>query len=60
MDMWMKVLYAVLLGMIVIFLWPRAKQMIENSPKATGSDWKSVLIPLAGVVLFVMLLISMV
>jgi len=60
MDMWMKVLYAVMLGMMVLFLWPRAKHMITNSPKATGSDWKSVLIPLLGVVLFVMLLISMV
>ena len=60
MDMWMKVMYAVLLGMMVVFLWPRAKNMIENSPKATGSDWKAVLIPLLGVVLFVMLLISMV
>lgn len=60
MDMWMKVMYALLLGMMVVFLWPRAKNMIENSPKATGSDWKAVLIPLLGVVLFVMLLISMV
>mgnify|MGYP001050231705 CR=1 FL=1 len=60
MDMWMKVLYAVLLGMMVLFLWPRAKHMIANSPKATGSDWKAVLIPLLGVILFVMLLISMV
>ncbi len=60
MDTWMKVIYAVLLGMMVIFLWPRAKHMIQNSPKATGSDWKSVLIPLLGVVLFVMLLISLV
>lgn len=56
----MKVVYAVMLGMMVLFLWPRAKHMIANSPKATDSDWKSVLIPLLGVVLFVMLLISMV
>jgi hypothetical protein len=60
MDMWMKVVSALLMGMMVIFLWPRAKHMIANSPKATGSDWKAVLIPLLGVVLFVMLLISMV
>lgn len=60
MEMWMKVLYAIMLGMMVLFLWPRAKHMIQNSPKATGSDWKAVLIPLLGVVLFVILLISMV
>ncbi len=60
MEMWMKITYAILLGMMVLFIWPRAKDMLQNSPKATGSDWKAVLIPLLGVVLFIMLLISMV
>lgn len=56
----MKVTYAILLGMMIIALWPRAKHMLTNSPKPTGDDWRSALIPLVGVVLFVMLLISMV
>ncbi len=60
MEMWMKVTYAILIGMMIIAIWPRAKHMLTNSPKPTGDDWRSVLLPLAGVVLFVMLLISMV
>lgn len=60
METWMKVASALLMGMMIIFILPRAKHMLKHSPKATGSDWKAVLIPLLGVVLFVMLLISMV
>lgn len=57
---WIKIFSAVMLGMMILVLWPRAKQMLHNSPKATRSDWQAVLLPLLGVVLFVMLLISLV
>jgi len=60
MDTWMKVSYALILGMMLVFLWPRAKAMMSNSPKAEKGDWRSVAIPLLGVVLFVLFLISMV
>jgi len=60
MDTWMKVAYALILGSLVVFLLPRAKAMIQNSPKATGDDWRSLLLPLLGVILFVLFLISMV
>jgi len=56
----MKVAYALALGALVVMLYPRLKTALKHSPKATGSDWSSVLIPIAGVILFVLFLISMV
>lgn len=60
MDTWMKVSYALILGAMLFYLWPRAKAMMNNSPKAKKGDWNSVLLPLVGIVLFVVFLISMV
>ena len=57
---WLKILSAVFLGIMLIWLLPRARHMIKNSPKGTAEDWKSALIPLALVVLFVLFLISVV
>lgn len=60
MDMWMKIGSAVLLGMMIIFIFPRAKQMLKESPKVSGSEWMGVLIPIIAVILFVILLIKLV
>jgi len=60
MEMWMKISYALILGAMVVFLWPRAKAMLKHSPKAGPGDWRSVAIPILVVVLFVILLISLV
>lgn len=57
MDMWMKIGSALMLGMMLIIIWPRAKVMIKESPKGTASDWKSALIPLLLVAGFIILLI---
>jgi len=51
---------AIGLGMLIIFLIPRAKHAMENSPKGTAKDWHSALIPILIVVLFVVFLIQMV
>ena len=58
--MWMKVSYALILGAMLFVLWPRAMAMLKNSPRAEAGDWRSIAIPLLGVVLFVLFLISMV
>jgi len=58
--MWMKILSAVLLVMMLVFLFPRAKQMITESPKGSGEDWMSAMIPLALVAGLVILLIALV
>jgi len=55
--MWIKITSALLLGMMVIMLWPRAMHMIKESPKGTAEDWKSALIPLLLVAGFIVLLI---
>ena len=60
MEMWMKIGYALLLGMMVFLLYPRAKHMLKNSPKASGDDWRAVLIPLVLLVLFLIFLVKMV
>lgn len=57
MDMWMKIGSAILLGGMLLYLWPRAKVMLKESPKGSAQDWKGALIPLALVALFVVLMI---
>ncbi|MDH5377430.1 MAG: hypothetical protein OEX00_03805 [Gammaproteobacteria bacterium] len=60
METWQKIIMAIGLGMLIIFLIPRAKHAMENSPKGTAKDWHSALIPILIVVLFVVFLIQMV
>ena len=57
MDMWMKIGSALLLGMMLMMIWPRARQMIKESPKGSSEDWKGAIIPLVLVALFIVLLI---
>lgn len=57
-NIWIKLLYAIPLVLLIIFLFPRARHMMTNSPKAGPGDWRSVLVPVAIVVLFVLILIS--
>ncbi len=57
---WMKIGSAILLGLMLVFLLPRAKQMVANSPDAQAGDWSSALLALAGVALFVLVLVSVV
>lgn len=56
-NLWFKIGWAVLLGAMVVYMWPRAKAAMANSPKASTDDWKAVMIPIALVVLLVALLI---
>ena len=59
MDLWMKIGTAVLLGMMLLVLWPRAKQMVKESPKGSSEDWRSFILVLAAVALFVLVLVMM-
>lgn len=59
-SLWIKIGSAVLLGAMLIYLWPRARYLLKESPKAEKGDWQAFLLPIAMVVLFVILLISMV
>ncbi len=57
---WMKILSAMFLVAMLVYLIPRAKQMMEISAQAENKDWGAVLIPLIAVVGFVIFLVSMV
>jgi hypothetical protein len=55
---WIKIGSALFFILMLVLLLPRAKEMIKNSPKASGNDLIAVLIPLALVMGFVFLLIK--
>ena len=44
---------------MIIYLFPRAKHAIENSPKGSLQDWMGYVIPMAAVVLFIVVLIAL-
>ena len=58
--MWMEIGAALLMGMMLIILFPRARQMIKESPKGSTADWMSFVIPIVCVVGFVILLMNLV
>jgi len=60
MDTWMKVASAIALATMLVLLFPQAKRMMTQSPPARTGDWRAALLPIAGVVLFVLFLMSVV
>lgn len=57
---WEKIGTALLLGAMLIFIFPRMRHALNNSPKGSAEDWKGFLLPIALVVGFVVLLILLV
>ena len=57
MELFTKIAWVVMLGIMVIVLLPRAKAMIEEGKQGKRGDWMSALFPLGLVVLFVIFLI---
>ncbi len=57
---WYEIVWAILLGAMLIALFPKAKHMVENSPKGSMKDWMGYIVPMAVVVLFIILLIALV
>jgi hypothetical protein len=54
---WIKIFSAVFMLAMLVFLWPRAKHMLKHSPKGSSDDWKSLILPIGGLILFVVLLV---
>ena len=54
---WLKIGSALFLGAMLIFIYPRMKHAIKNSPKGTMQDWMGYIIPIMAVVVFVIFLI---
>jgi NADH:ubiquinone oxidoreductase subunit 6 (subunit J) len=57
---WTRVLYAGALIMMIVVIYPAFKWWTKHGPKAEKGDWNAALLPLVGVVLFILLLISLV
>jgi len=57
---WIKIGSALFLVAMIIFLFPRAKQVIENTPKGSMKDWMGYIVPMAVVILFIIVLIALV
>jgi hypothetical protein len=57
---WIKIGSALFMLAMVIYLFPRAKHAVQNSPKGTLKDWMGYIVPMAAVVLFIIVLISLV
>jgi len=57
---WLKIGSAVLLVAMFFMILPSAKRMVKESPKGSASDWMSFILPMAGVILFIILLITLV
>lgn len=53
----MQILSALFLGAMLIFLFPRMKQAVQESPRGSAQDWMAFVVPallVAGFVLFLM------
>jgi len=57
---WLQIGSALFLGAMMVFIFPRMRQAVKNSPKGTAQDWMGFIIPLLAVIGFVVLLIMMV
>lgn len=57
---WVKIGSAVFLAAMLIFIFPRMRDAIKHSPKGTMQDWMGYIVPLIGVIAFVIVLIMMV
>lgn len=60
MELWMQIIWGIVLVMLLWRMWPAYKHWSENGPKGDQSDWKAAALPLAAVVGFVVLLVMMV
>ncbi len=54
---WEKIGVLILAGLLIVFWGPRALRAAKQAPKGTAEDWKSFLIPILLIVVFVILLI---
>ena len=60
METWEMLLLGVLLVLVLFWMGPGVKTMLEQSRQAESRDWAGFLWPIVLVVLFVLFLINMV
>jgi len=54
---WLQIGSAALMIGMLVFIFPRVRHAMKNSPKGTTQDWMGYVIQLAAVIGFVVLLI---
>lgn len=59
LPIWVQILTGLAILAILFFFGPSAYRAAKESPKGTAKDWLGLLIPIGGVVLFVILLIAL-
>ena len=59
-SIWIKIAYAIPMVIILFLIWPRANQMLKQSPKGTTQQWLSVIKPLLLVTAFIVVLVMLV
>jgi hypothetical protein len=57
---WTQIASAVVFAAMMIYLFPRAVQVVKNTPKGSKDDWLGYIIPMVAVVLFIIMLIKLV
>ncbi len=57
---WMQIGAALLVGAVLVFVVPRLPRILRATPKASGRQWLTAIIPLALVAAFVLLLMKLV
>jgi hypothetical protein len=57
---WLKIASAVALVAMFFLILPTARRMVKDSPRGSISDWMRFVVPMAVVVLFIIVLISLV
>ena len=55
---WLKIGSAALLIGMLVFIYPRMRDAMKNSPKGTSKDWKGIVLPLIAVIGFVIFLMA--
>ncbi len=59
LPIWVQILSGLALLAILFFFGPGAIRAAKESPKGSFQDWLGFLLPIGGVVLFVILLIAL-
>ncbi|NOX93086.1 MAG: hypothetical protein GXP18_11760 [Gammaproteobacteria bacterium] len=57
---WIQIGSVVLLGAMLIFIFPRMRHAVKNAPKGSSKDWLNYLMILVVVGLFIVFLVQMV
>lgn len=59
LPVWAQIMTGLAILALLFFFGPSAYRAAKESPKGSARDWFGLLIPIGGVVLFIILLIAM-